>query len=878
MSYWIRRLRALILRRRFERELDEELRFHVDQRRSALEHEGAAADTAEASAQRALGGALRTREQAGDVWRLATLDALMQDVRYGLRQLRRAPAFAGAAILTIGLAIGLLTSIFSIVRALLLSPLPVADASRLVVPMMQKVGGEGYANVAYPDHLDWRAERDVFDKVAVYTTQEVDVTIAGQPERVNLALVSEDFLSAIGAQPVIGRVFRLDEHAPGTPPVALITSRLWEQRFGRRTAVLAEPVRLAQTSYSIVGVLPARVRWPVDVDVWVPLRTTVADASTMPRDNFFFDAIARLAPGATVSQARARVRVIAARIERDHPVARRGWTTELLPLRNVIVEPPLRAGTLVLAGAVTLLLVLACLNVAGLLIARGDARGREIAVRAALGAGRGRLIRQLLVESACLGAIGGLLGLAIAVVGVRVLAALAPAEITAITELRLDRALLLTSVAATVLASLVFGLTPALTATRGSLEDPLRSAGRSTEAPRAARVRQGIVLVQVSTTVVLLVGAMLLLTSLAKLNAADPGVRTEGVVAAHVALAGRTYKEPASRIPFYERLLERLAAHPGVVSAAAVSRLPVGGPGFQLGRVFLREGQPEPPASDDTPAEWVVATPGYFATLGVRLVEGRTFDARDTADSAPVIVVSESFARRAFNGRSPIGQRIRSWRDENRLREVIGVVGDVRYRGLADALGSMVYVPHRQSPWLAMMVAVRTTGEPLAFVNTLREEVRRLDPNLAIGRINTVERFAAASIAGRRFTTWLLAAFAGAAVLLAAVGIYGVTAFGVSRRMRELGIRLALGATPGRLLGAVVVRGVRATLVAALVGLAAAASLTTLLRSLLFEVTSTDWRALAGAPLGLVLVSLAATWLPARQALRRDPMKTLRAE
>jgi putative ABC transport system permease protein len=878
MPQWTRHLRALINRRRFERELEEELRFHVDRRREALEHEGAGADTADAAAQRALGGVLRTRERAGDVWGLATLDALMQDVRYGLRQLRRAPAFAAAAILTIGLAIGLLTSIFSIVRALLLSPLPVAEASRLVAPVMQKVGGAGYTNVAFPDHLDWRAERDVFDKVAVYTTQEVDVTVAGQPERINLALVSEDFLSAIGAEPVIGRVFRPEEHTPGMPPVALITSRLWEQRFGRRASVLDEPVRMAQTAYSIVGVLPASVRWPVDVDVWVPLRSTVADASTMPRDNFAFDAIARLAPGADVSQARARLRVIAARIERDHPVARRGWTTDLLPLRDAIVERPLRTGTLVLAGAVTLLLVLACLNVAGLLIARGEARGREIAVRVALGAGRRRLIRQLLVESACLGAIGGLLGLAIAVVGVRALAALAPAEVTAITDLRLDRSVLLASVAATVLASLVFGLTPALTATRGKIEDPLRSANRSTDAPRAARVRQGIVLVQVSTTVVLLVGAALLLTSLAKLNAADPGVRIDGVVAAHVALAGRTYKEPASRVPFYEQLLERLASHPGVVSVGAVSRLPVGGPGFQLGRVFLREGQAEPPASNDTPAEWVVATPGYFATLGVRLVEGRTFDARDTAESAPVIVVSETFARRAFNGRSPIGQRIRSWRDENKLREVIGVVRDVRYRGLADDLGSMVYVPHRQSPWLGMMVAVRTNGGSLAFVNTIREEVRRLDPNLAIGRVNTVERFAAASIAGRRFTTWLLAAFAGAAVVLAAVGIYGVTAFGVSRRARELGIRLALGATPGRLLGSVVMRGARATLVAALVGLVVAASLTSLLRSLLFEVTSTDWRALAAAPLGLLLVSLVATWLPARQALRRDPMKTLRAE
>lgn len=875
----LRRLAFLLRRRRFERELDEELRFHADQHRAAREHEGAAPGAARDSARRALGGALATRERASEVWRFAPLDTLWQDVRGGLRQLRRGPALAASAILTIALAIGLLTSIFSIVRALLLSPLPVADASRLVVPMMQKAGGAGYSNVPYPDHLDWRAERDVFDKVAVYTTQEVDVTIAGQPERVNLALVSEDFLAAIGAQPIVGRVFRADEHTAGTPPVALITSRLWEQRFGRRSQVLSEPVRLAQTAYSIVGVMPASVRWPVDVDVWVPLRTTPGQTAEPRRDNFFFEAIARLAPGATVEQARARVRVIAARIERDHPVERRGWTTELLPLRDMIVERPLRMGTLVLAGAVTLLLLLACLNVAGLLVARGESRSRELAVRAALGAGRGRLVRQLLVESACIGVIGGLLGLALAAAGVRVLAAMAPAEVTVVADLGLDRVVLVIAAAATMLSSLVFGLAPAWTTTRsGNLEEPLRSSGRSTEAPRAARVRHAIVLVQVSATVVLLVGAGLLLASLAKLNAADPGVRTDGVVAAHVALAGRTYREPPSRIPFYEQLIERLQAHPGVVSAGAVSRLPVGGPGFQLGRVFLREGQPEPPATSDTPAEWVVATPEYFSTLGVRLVEGRTFDARDTAASTPVIVVSQTFARRAFPGESPIGRRIRSWRDENQLREIIGVVGDVRYRGLADALGAMVYVPHRQSPWLGMMVAVRTTGDPLAFVSAIREEVHRLDPNLAIGRINTVERFAAASIAGRRFTTWLLTAFAGAALLLAIVGVYGVTAFSVNRRARELGIRLALGATPSRLLGSVLWASVRSTLAAAVVGLVVALSLTSLLRSLLFEVTTTDWRPLAGAPLGLLLSALLAAWLPARQAVRRDPVKTLRAE
>jgi putative ABC transport system permease protein len=878
MTSWGRRLARMVWRRRFDRELDEELRFHLDERTRALVDDEASVEGARSRAQRELGGSLRTRERAGDVWRLASLETLMQDVRYGLRLLRRGPGFAAASILTIGLAIGLTTSIFSIVNALLLSPLPVPDADRVVVPVSQKIGERGYSNVPFLDHLDWRAEHDVFDKVAVYVTQEVDVTIAGQPERVVLALVSEDFFGALGTPPAFGRTFRPDEHVAGAQAAAVISARLWEQRFGRSRTVLSEPVRLAQTTYSIVGVMPDRARWPVEVDVWAPLRVVDPTAAPPARDNFMFEALARLAPGVTLAQAKARVKTIASRVERDYPVIRRGWTTELMPLREVLIEAPIRTGTLVLAGAVGLLLVMACLNVAGLLIARGEARGRELAVRAALGAGRGRLLRQLLVESLCLGTLGGALGLAFAFGGVRLLAALAPADVTILSALQLDRTVLLFSGGATLLASFLFGLTPALTASLASVHDPLRSATRTTDAPRAARVRQGLVLLQITMAIVLLAGAGLLLKSLARLHGADPGIRADGVLAAHVALAGRTYKEPPTRVVFYERLLERLRANPEVMSAAAVSRLPAGGPGFQLGRAFLREGQPEPPASSDYPAEWVVATPDYFSTLGVRRVQGRTFDARDTAQSTPVVVISETLARRAFPGQSPIGRRIRSWRDENKLREIIGVVGDVRYRGLADALGPMVYVPHRQSPWLGMVLAIRTRGAPLDFVKTVRAEVRQLDPYLAIGRINTVEGFAAASVAGRRFTTWLLALFAAAALVLAAVGIYGITAYAIAQRTRELGIRLALGATPGRLLRSVVGRSLGWSVAAALIGLALASLMTSLLRSLLFEVTSGDWTMLAAAPLGLLAVTSFATWWPARQALRADPMRALRTE
>ncbi len=873
------RVRTLLFRRRLERELEAELAFHLDMKARALaEEEGLPPDEVRARAARALGPALTHRERALDVWRCAWLDTLGQDVRFGLRLLRRRPTFAFAAAGTIALGIGLVTSIFSIVSALMLRPLPLRDADRIVMPYSHRIGTDDRTSVPFADYLDWRRERGLFESVAVFAAWEADFSTGSQPERVAVTRVTDGFFAVLGARPVAGRLFAPAEFAPGTGLTVVISERLWN-RLGRTTAVFERPVRVAGDAGTVVGVVAADAAWPLDGDVWTPLRIDPLEPDQQRRDNFIWSALARLAPGVTLDGARARLAAVATRIAAAEPVIRQGWTTSAAPLRDVLVQPATRTITWLLAGAVGLILLMACLNVAGLLVARGESRTGELALRAALGAGRWRLVRQMLVESACLAAAGGVAGLLLAAGGVRALAVLAPAGSLDATELRLDAPVLVCALAATTLSAVIVGLIPAISASRPAAREALQSAGlRSTEGRRDTRVRQAMVAAQVAAAVVLLVGAGLLARTLVALRTADPGIRTHDVLAVPIALAGPDYATPSASAGFYERLFERLRGRPGVMGAGAVSWLPAGGPGFQLGRVFLEEGQADPPHSQDRPAEWIVASPGYFDAVGIPLRRGRLFDARDAADANPVIILSESMARSAFPGRDPIGRRIRSWRDENVLREIVGVVGDARYRGLAHLPGPMVYVPHAQNAWGSMTLVVRAAGAPGELVRTVRAEVRALDPHLALGRAAVIEAYAQESIGGQRFAASLLGAFALTALLLAAVGLYGVMAYTMAARTREFGIRLALGATPGRILARVFAGGLALTALGITAGLAGTRAATAMLESLLYEISASDPGVLLAAPGVLLLVSAAAIWLPVRAALRADPIRALRLE
>lgn len=803
-------------------------------------------------------------------------------LRRSFRALWRTPSFSVVAVATLALGIGATVAVFSAVHAVLLAPLPYPDANALVVPVSTNVArGIRFGSVPYADFLDWRAERDIFAHVAVWWPRGVDVAggDGAVPERIDAAEVDGEFFDVLGVQPLVGRRFRSEDHAANAPPVAIISHGLWQRALGGAPDVLDRDIRIGGTPTRVVGVLQPASMWPEDWQLWLPLHSSVLnEADRSRRDNMIFQAIARLQPGASLAAGRARVAAIAARVARDHPESRAGWSSDLVPMRDYFVERELRDALLVLLGAVGLVMLIACVNVASLLLARATVRARELALRAALGAGPARIARELLVESLLLAAAGGTLGLAIGSGLMRVLAALAPAGVPFVGAMALNGPVLAAALALSLGSVLVFGVAPAMAGARQQPVDALRSETAAAGTARATlRLRDGLVVVETALAVILMVSAGLMTRSLFAIVNRDPGVEVDRVLAARVALPGARYDEEA-KARFFESLTADLARQPGVAAAAATSFLPAGGGGFGLGRVFLEEGQPEPPSSADYPAFWNVVTPDYFRTLGIPLRTGRAFTERDSAAGTPVIVINETLARKMFPNENPLGRRIRSWRDENVLREIVGVVADVRYGGLADEDRALVYVPHRQNSWGAMAIVVRTTGNPADSARLLRETVARLDPDLALGRLGTLAEFARASVARERFSAALLAGFAGASVLLASIGIYGVMAYLVARRSREFGIRAALGASPRELFGQVIGRGLALTAIGGALGVAGAMAASRALAHLLFEAKGIDTPMLAAICVLLPAIAIAACAIPAVRASRSDPIVALRAE
>ncbi|HEX7052180.1 MAG TPA: ABC transporter permease [Longimicrobiales bacterium] len=868
-------------------EVEEELSFHVEMRVRELVAEGWSEADARAEALRRFGDLMRVKadcrriaeERERSMRRMEFLAGLRQDVRYAFRQLMRSRAFAAAAVVMLALGIGATTAIFSVVDAVLLRSLPFPGAERLVIPETLNLENGDTWSVTYGDYLDW-VDAGVFADVGLYQSVNVNISGGEASERVATALITGDFFAALGVAPVLGRLFQADDFVPGSPATAILSYGLWQRRFGGDRGIIGRSVRIAGVPTEVIAVLPRGLGFPRDVDLWLPLEVTPARRAIWERrDNFIFRSVARLAPGRTLEQTRSHLATLARQVERDHPDIRSNVTVTATPLGAWMVGAELSRALWLFLGAVVLVLLIGCVNVANLLLTRAAVRGRELAIRTALGAGRARIVRQLLTESVILALIGGAVGVAVAFWGVRVLVAAAPAEIPRLEEVALSPTALAFAAAVSLASAVLFGLAPALRASRGSPGAALGETSLRATAGAGTRRRRGaLAAAELALSLVLLVAAGLVLRSFAQLRATDPGFETEGLLTFSLSLQGDRYDPDGVTASTFAELRRRMEAIPGIEKTAIVSSLPMGGGGFYLGRSFLAEGRPEPPQGEEVSGMWNVVSPDYFGTMRIPLLRGRDFSSADGAESTPVMIVNREFARRMFPDGDALGKRVRSWRDENLYREIVGIVGDVRFFGAGDEIRPLVYVPHPQNEWGSMVVVVRTAGDPMTVVGALRDAVRGLDPDLAVDDVQTMDQVFAASVAPRRFGSLLLGTFAGIAVVLAAIGIYGILSFGVTQRTREIGIRMALGARREDVLRMVVREAAVIALVGTVAGLAGALVVSRLLKSLLYQVSATDPVTFGGVVLLLIAVAVAASLAPARRAASVDPATTLRAE
>ena len=837
-----------------------------------------------AAAGRTLPGVISDRwtaaiDRAPERPRPRLLAGFRRDLLVAARALGQARGFTALAVITLALGIGATTAIFAAVDTILIRPLPYAHADRLVVPTsVHRARNHFNGSIAFADYMDWRQER-VFRDVAAWRQITVDLNEHGEPERAEAAQVTEEFFRLGEATFIAGRGFVPADHEPKAARVTVISYGLWQRRFGGDLSALGKTVRVAGTPVEIIGILPARAVYPDTVSLYLPMRPATFNRDVLERrDNMIFQAIARLNDGVTIEQGDAVLAAIASRVERDNPGSRRGWTNQLVPLRQSIVDGNLSLALSVLFGAVGAVLLIGCTNLANLVLVRGMGRAREIALRMALGASRWRIVRLQLAESILLAGAGAGGGIALAAWMIQGLKAIAPEGVPFIDALGINPRVLAATAALAVLAVLVAGLVPAIATSGVRPGDTLKdgSSGAGT-ARRTLVLRRVLIVAEIAGAVTLVVGAVLLIRSFDRVMRIEPGVDVDRVLTARVSLPAARYPTVKVSAAFFETLRGRLGAVPGVEAAAATSFAPAGGGGFDLGRVFLAEGRPEPPAGPEVPAQWNVVTPEYFRTVGLRLLRGRDFDARDAVDATKVAIVSQSFATKMFGDADPIGQRTRSWRDENVLREIVGVVGEVRYEALTAAMVPQFYVPHAQDSWNLMNIVVRAASDaPDSLTPILRREIAAMDPLLALSHVRTLAGAAQASIARERYTTLLLSLLAATAVFLGALGVYGVISHAVSSMRRELGVRIALGASSSHVY-ALVYRQVGVLLAAGLVlGLFGAWFAARSLGGLLYETEPTDPAAYATTVVVIVIATGIATMLPAWRAAHADPLAAIK--
>lgn len=882
------RLASLRLDPARENGIVEELAGHLEDRYQEMLARGASGEEARLAALRELSdGELLVRELRRLERQLGTeslvlgarrtnmLGNLWQDLRFGLRLIRKNPGFSAVVVLTLAIGIGANTAIFSVVNTVMLRSLPFKDADRLVrLDESNPERGWPTFSVSHPNFLDWRDRNQTFTAIAATAGASATLGTAGEIEVVRSSAVTADFLTVLGATPLMGRNFLPEEDKPGgNSRVVMLTYGSWQKRFGAAPDVVGRTLTLNDNSFTVVGILPESFAWgPPNLELLVPL----APDPARPRGDHRLLVIGKLKEGVSQEQALADMNTIAAQLAEQYPASNKGWLVGSQSFYDWFVPDQIRRSLLLFLGAVGVVLLIACSNVANLMLARAAARQKEISIRIALGAGRSRIASQLVVEALTLAVISGIAGLGLAWLVTRALKSMNPANLPRLDELSMDGRVLGFSLLISLLTGLLFGLAPAIHAARTNLAEMLKEGSRSVTGGKARqRVRSILVTAEVALSVALLVSAGLLLRSFWRLQNVDPGFKPTQLLSARINLPRTRYQDNPRAWNFYKRLIEEMSALPGIQSVGITSGVPMSA-GNTAGEVRV-EGQLAAADGTKQSADWRIVSPGYFRTMGIPL-RGREFDERDSGDSR-VTIISEEMARRFWPDEDPIGKSVLLLSMSDKPFTIIGVSGNVRNIGLESDPNPMAYVATAYAAtWNPMNLVIRTAGEPTAQVSALRSTLGAIDPNVPLYEIRTVDELLSDTLGSRRFTMFLLGSFAAAALLLACVGLFSVMAYLVSQRTHEIGVRLALGARPGDVFRLVIGRGMALAAVGSSLGLAGAWAFGRVLESLLYQITPSDPLTLVSAPVLLMLVALLACYVPARRAMRVDPMVALRYE
>ena len=880
LSWFTRRVRALVRRRAVELEMNDELRFHLDAMVAARVREGLRPDDARREAMLHFGGMEQVKERYRDARGVRHLDELGQDIRYGLRALRKAPGFTLVVLLTLTLGIGANTAVFSVVRGVLLRELPYGDASRLVMVWeTDRNSGTDNEAASVPDYFDFLARSRSFDAIAGFAPNVANYIMPdGRPARVNIAEVTGAFLPTLGVSPVEGRSFVAAEDQRGGPRAVVVSERFVRTHMAVEGSPLGKVIRLDDSSFTIVGVVSSRMQFPTaDTDLWVPFQLTPESG---PRSRHFVNVVARMRPGVSAERAQREMGAVAAALEHENPNSNQARGVRIQPLEDALLGP-VRQALVVLLGAVGLVLLIACVNVANLLLARLAARDREVAVRSALGATATRLAQQFVVEGLLLTMGASVLALMLAPTTLRVLVRLAPVSLPRLDEVRLDPVVLAVTLGVSVAVALAFGVLPALGARRWGLAQTLRVGQKGGASSRQHQpLRSALVTSEVALALVLVIGAALLMQSFWRLRRVDPGWRSTNLLRVQLQLPASRYPQSYSNFPagwsrildFERELVRRVTALPGVRNAALASNDPLA---LGFTNSFVIEGREAEAAAGQAELATRPVSAGYFATAGIPVLRGRGFEAGDDAKSPPVLLINDAAAKKYFANQSPVGRRLRFW---GTWRTIIGVVGNERFAGLASEPPPAMYPPLSQTPMATVSLLVRTESEPSTLASAVNGVVWSLDRDIAPYGVTTMSDALDASVSQQRFMMQLLGLFAALALGLSLLGVYGVVSYGVAQRTHEIGVRMALGATRGEVVQYVLRQGARLSLVGAAVGVVVALGAVRLLSSQLYGVRPTDVPTFAGAVLGILAAAVLGSWLPALRASRVHPVVALRAE